>query len=62
MVRWAVVAIAIVMATMAFSRGDDLRRPLCGIPFGPFVVDTARLVAAVAPHELKEGFRKTYAQ
>ena len=25
-------------------------------------MDAARVVAAMAPHELKEGFRKTYAQ
>ena len=28
----------------------------------PYVVDAARLFVAMAPHELKEGFRKTYAQ
>jgi hypothetical protein len=28
----------------------------------PYVVDTAKVVAALAPYELKEGFRRTYAQ
>ena len=28
----------------------------------PYVVDAARALAAVAPHELKEGFRKSYAE
>jgi hypothetical protein len=28
----------------------------------PYVVDAARLIASMAPHELREGFRKTYAQ
>jgi len=60
--RWAVVAIAIVMGTMAFSRGDRPPAAIVESRLAPFVVDTARLVAAVAPHELKEGFRKTYAQ
>jgi hypothetical protein len=26
------------------------------------VVDAARLIASIAPHELREGFRKTYTQ
>jgi hypothetical protein len=28
----------------------------------PYVVDAARVVAAAAPHDLKEGFSKTYAE
>jgi hypothetical protein len=28
----------------------------------PYVVDAARAFAAMAPHELKEGFGKTYGQ
>ena len=28
----------------------------------PYVIDAARVAAAVAPHELKDGFRKSYAQ
>jgi hypothetical protein len=28
----------------------------------PYVVDAARVVSSLAPYELKEGFRKTYAQ
>ena len=28
----------------------------------PYVVDAARVFASMAPHDLKEGFRKTYAQ
>jgi uncharacterized membrane protein required for colicin V production len=60
--RWIVVATAIVMGTMAFSRGDRPPAAIVESRMAPFVVDSARLVAAVAPHELKEGFRKTYAQ
>jgi hypothetical protein len=26
------------------------------------VVDAARVVASIAPHEIKEGFRKSYAE
>jgi hypothetical protein len=28
----------------------------------PYVIDAARVFAALAPHELKDGFRKSYAQ
>ena len=28
----------------------------------PYVMEAARVVAAMAPHDMKEGFRKTYAQ
>ena len=61
-VRWAVVAIAIVMGAMAFSRGDKPPQAIVESRMAPYVVDVARAVAAVAPHELKEGFHKTYEQ
>lgn len=61
-VRWAVVAIAIVMGAMAFSHGDQPPRAIVDSRMAPYVVDVARAVAAVAPHELKEGFHKTYEQ
>jgi membrane protein required for colicin V production len=61
-VRWAVVAIAIVMGAMAFSHGDKPPQAIVESRMAPYVVDVARAVAAVAPHELKEGFHKTYEQ
>src|SRR5882724_7103631 len=60
--RWGVLAIAIVMGAMAFSRGAEPPRAIVESRLAPYVVDMARLVAAMAPHELKEGFHKTYEQ
>ena len=60
--RGLVFAIAIIMGVMAFSRGDKPPESVVNSRLAPYVVDAARMFAAMAPHELKEGFRKTYAQ
>jgi membrane protein required for colicin V production len=60
--RWAVLAIAIVMGVMAFSHGNQPPNAIVESRLAPYVVDMARGVAAIAPHELKEGFQKTYEQ
>jgi membrane protein required for colicin V production len=60
--RGLVFAIAIIMGVMAFARGDKPPEAIVNSRMAPYVVDAARMFAAMAPHELKEGFRKTYAQ
>ena len=60
--RWALLAIAIVMGIMAFSRGPEPPAAIVHSRLAPYVVDTARMVAAIAPHDLKEGFHRTYQQ
>lgn len=60
--RWALIAIAVVMGAMAFSRGDQPPRAIVESRLAPYVVDMARIVAAVAPHDLKESFHRTYGQ
>jgi membrane protein required for colicin V production len=62
LLRGLVFAIAIVMGVMAFSRGDKPPEAIVNSRMAPYVVDAARMFAAMAPHELKEGFRRTYAQ
>ena len=62
LLRGMLVAVALVMGIMAFSQGDKPPAPVVDSRLAPFVVDAARLVAAMAPHELKEGFHKSYAQ
>ena len=62
LLRGLVFAIAIVMGAMAFSRGDKPPEAIVNSRMAPYVVDAARMFAAMAPHELKEGFRRTYAQ
>jgi membrane protein required for colicin V production len=62
LLRGLVFAVAIIMGVMAFSRGDNPPDAIVGSRMAPYVVDAARVVAAMAPHELREGFRRTYAQ
>ena len=62
LLRGLVFAIAIIMRVMAFSRTDRPPEAIVNSRMAPYVVDAARMVAAMAPHELKEGFRRTYAQ
>jgi membrane protein required for colicin V production len=62
LLRGLVFAIAIIMGVMAFSRGDKPPEAIVNSRMAPYVVDAARMFAAMAPHELKEGFRRTYAQ
>ena len=60
--RGLMFAIAIIMGVMAFSRGEKPPETVVNSRLAPYVVDAARMFAAMAPHELKEGFRRTYAQ
>jgi membrane protein required for colicin V production len=62
LLRGLVYSIAIIMGAMAFSRSDRPPEAIVDSRIAPYVVDASRLVAAMAPHELKEGFRKTYQQ
>ena len=60
--RGLLVAIAIIMGAMAFSRTEQPPRAIVESRMAPYVVDASRLFASMAPHDLKEGFRKTYGQ
>jgi membrane protein required for colicin V production len=62
LLRGALVAIAIVMGAMAFAPVDKPPRAVVESRLAPYVIDSARLFASMAPRDLKEGFRKTYAQ
>jgi membrane protein required for colicin V production len=59
-VRGMVVAIAMVMVAMAFSPGNIPPRPIVESRLAPYVMDAARVCAAMAPFELREGFRSSY--
>jgi len=61
-VRGLLIAVALIMGIMAFSPSNQAPQSVVQSRTAPYVVDAARAVAAVAPHELKEGFRKTYAE
>jgi membrane protein required for colicin V production len=61
-VRGMLVAVALIMGIMAFSPASQPPKSVVESRLAPYVVDTARVVVSMAPHELREGFRKTYAQ
>jgi len=60
--RGLVIAVALVMGMMAFSPSNHPPGPVVRSRLAPYVVDAARVAAAMAPHEVREGFRKTYAE
>jgi membrane protein required for colicin V production len=60
--RGALIAIALVMAIMAFSKDGQPPESIVRSRTAPYVAGAARMFAAMAPHETKEGFRKTYDQ
>jgi hypothetical protein len=45
---------------MAFAKPEKPPDAIVESRVAPYVVDGSRVVAALAPHELKEGFRNTY--
>jgi len=61
-VRGLLIAVALVTAVMAFSTAGKPPSAVVNSRIAPYAVDGARVVASVAPHELREGFRKTYAE
>jgi uncharacterized membrane protein required for colicin V production len=62
LLRGLLFAVAILMGAMAFAHGDRPPDAIVNSRIAPYVVDASRMFADIAPHELKEGFRKTYAQ
>ncbi|MBZ5622461.1 MAG: CvpA family protein [Acidobacteriia bacterium] len=61
-VRGTLIAVALIMGIMAFSPGDKPPESVVNSRMAPYEVDAARVIVSMAPHELREGFRKTYAQ
>jgi membrane protein required for colicin V production len=57
--RAVVIAVAIVFALMAFSTKPP-PRSVVNSYFAPYVIDAANILAAIAPHEVKEGVRSSY--
>jgi membrane protein required for colicin V production len=60
--RGILIAVALIMAIMAFSPGDKPPPSVVHSCTAPYVVEAARGFAALAPRELKDGFRRTYDQ
>jgi membrane protein required for colicin V production len=62
LVRGLLIAVALVTGLMAFSPGGSAPPSVVHSRVSPYVIGGARVVAAMAPYELREGFRKTYAE
>jgi len=62
MVRGLLIGVALITGIMAFSPGDQPPAEVVKSRLAPFILGGGRVVAAMAPHELKEGFRKSYAR
>lgn len=60
--RGVLIGIALIMGIMAFSTSGTPPSSVVESRTAPYVVDAARLIASMAPHELREGFRRSYAQ
>jgi membrane protein required for colicin V production len=62
LVRGILICVALVLGLMAFSLSDRPPDAVVHSRVAPYVVDVARVVAAAAPHELKDGFSRSYSQ
>jgi membrane protein required for colicin V production len=64
LLRGVIVSIAIVMAMVAFSPGNRGTPPesVTESSFAPYVIEASRVLVAVAPRELKDGFATHYDQ
>jgi membrane protein required for colicin V production len=61
-VRGTLIAVALIMGIMAFSPNQTPPDAVVQSRVAPYMTGAARVFAAMAPHELKEGFQKTYGQ
>jgi membrane protein required for colicin V production len=62
LLRGTLVAVALIMGAMAFSKDGQPPRAVVESRIAPYISQAARVFAAMAPHDLKEGFHKTYTQ
>ncbi|MDR3698355.1 MAG: CvpA family protein [Candidatus Sulfopaludibacter sp.] len=61
-VRGVVVSIALLVAILAFAPGGQPPDSVLHSTMAPYVTGAASAFASLAPHELKEGFHRTYGQ
>jgi len=60
--RGVLVGVALIVAIMAFSQTDHPPASVVRSRMAPYMVGAARVCAAMAPHEFREGFQKSYAK
>jgi len=61
-VRGLLIAVALMAAVMAFAGDNHPPSAVVHSRFAPYIAGASRIFAAVAPHEFKEGFQRSYAQ
>ena len=62
LIRGTLIALALVTGIVAFAPAGQPPEAIVNSRVAPYVMNTAKVIVALAPYELKEGFRKTYAQ
>jgi membrane protein required for colicin V production len=62
LLRGVLVGVALIMGIMAFSKDGTPPKSIDESRVAPYVSQAARVFAAMAPHELKEGFHKSYGE
>jgi membrane protein required for colicin V production len=62
LLRGLLIGVALITGIVGFSPGDRPPEEVVHSRLAPYVAGGSRFVAALAPHELKEGFRLTYAR
>jgi len=60
LVRGLLLSIALILAVMAFTPGSSPPSAVVRSRVAPYVIEAARVCAAVAPRELKDGFHNSY--
>ncbi|HLI82313.1 MAG TPA: CvpA family protein [Bryobacteraceae bacterium] len=60
LLRGVLIGVALITGIMAFSPADQPPGEVVHSRLAPYLVSGSRAVAAIAPHELKTGFRKNY--
>lgn len=61
-VRGTLISVALVLGIMAFSAEGKPPESVVRSRMAPYAVGAARVFAAMAPHEMREGFRRSYGQ
>ena len=54
------IAVALLTGVMAFAKDGKPPAAVADSRLAPYVSQGSRVFVVIAPHELKEGFRKTY--
>jgi membrane protein required for colicin V production len=61
-VRGTLIAVAVILAIMAFSAEGKPPESVVHSRVAPYAVGAARVFASMAPHEVREGFRRSYGE